>query len=62
MATDIIIFDDATISDRATFDRPHQYAAGITFVIVNGETVLANGEMTKARPGVALRGTGASTE
>lgn len=59
-AADIVIFDDAAISDRATFDRPHQYAAGISFVLVNGQTVLANGEMTKARPGVALRGVGAS--
>jgi N-acyl-D-amino-acid deacylase len=61
-AADIVIFDDATIGDRATYDQPHQYAAGISFVIVNGQAVLANGEMTKARPGIALRGPGAVTK
>jgi N-acyl-D-amino-acid deacylase len=60
-AADLVIFDDAIISDRATFARPHQYPVGISFVFVNGEAVLANGEMTKARPGVALRGPGAKT-
>ena len=55
-AADLVIFDEATINDRASFEQPHQYAAGISFVIVNGETVFANGEMTKSRPGVALRG------
>lgn len=59
-AADLVIFDDATIADRATYDQPHQYAAGISYVIVNGEAVLANGEMTRARPGMALRGPGAS--
>jgi N-acyl-D-amino-acid deacylase len=57
-AADIVIFDETKIGDRATFEQPHQYAAGIGFVIVNGQTVLANGEMTKARPGMALRGPG----
>lgn len=58
-AADVVIFDESEISDRATFDRPHQYAAGIAFVIVNGQPVLSEGEMTKQRPGVALRGPGA---
>jgi N-acyl-D-amino-acid deacylase len=58
-AADIVIFDDAKISERSTFEQPHQYAAGISFVIVNGQAVLANGEMTQARPGMALRGPGA---
>jgi len=59
-AADIVIFDETKIGDRATFEQPHQYAAGISFVIVNGQPVLANGEMTKARPGMALRGPGGS--
>ncbi|MDT5062620.1 MAG: N-acyl-D-amino-acid deacylase [Acidobacteriota bacterium] len=58
-AADVVIFDDAKISERSTFEQPHQYAAGISFVIVNGQAVLANGEMTQARPGMALRGPGA---
>jgi N-acyl-D-amino-acid deacylase len=54
-AADLVIFDEASISDRATFEQPHQYPLGISFVIVNGVTVLDNGQMTTARPGVALR-------
>jgi N-acyl-D-amino-acid deacylase len=54
-AADLVIFDEKLIGDRASFGQPHQYATGISFVFVNGETVFANGEMTKTRPGVALR-------
>jgi N-acyl-D-amino-acid deacylase len=61
-AADIVIFDDAGINDRATFEQPHQYPVGISFVFVNGEAVMANNEMTKARPGIALRGPGAASE
>jgi N-acyl-D-amino-acid deacylase len=57
-AADLVIFDENTIMDQATFDKPHQFPVGISYVIVNGETVLANGQMTEARPGVALRGSG----
>lgn len=57
-AADFVIFDENTIADQATFDKPHQFPAGISYVIVNGETVLANGQITEARPGVALRGGG----
>ena len=55
-AADIVIFDENTIIDQATFDKPHQYPLGISYVLVNGTVVLANNEMTDARPGVALRG------
>jgi N-acyl-D-amino-acid deacylase len=51
-----VIFDEKTIADRATFDKPHQYPVGMSYVIVNGEVVFANEQMTSARPGVALRG------
>jgi N-acyl-D-amino-acid deacylase len=61
-AADLVIFDEKTIADRATFDKPHQYATGISYVIVNGEPVLADGAMTSARPGVALRSTGVALE
>jgi N-acyl-D-amino-acid deacylase len=57
-AADLVIFDDATIADRATFARPHQYPVGISYVIVNGKTVFMNGQLTGSRPGVALRGPG----
>jgi N-acyl-D-amino-acid deacylase len=57
-AADFVIFDENTIGDQATFDKPHQFPVGISYVIVNGETVFANGQMTEARPGIALRGPG----
>jgi len=59
-AADIVIFDENTINDLATFEQPHQYAAGISYVLVNGDIVFGNGAMTFARPGVALRGPAAS--
>jgi N-acyl-D-amino-acid deacylase len=57
-AGDLVIFDEKTIADRATFDKPHQYPVGISYVIVNGEQVFANGQMAGARPGMTLRGPG----
>jgi len=57
-AADIVIFDEKTISDQATFDKPHQYPLGISYVLVNGAVVLVNNQITEARPGVALRGAG----
>jgi N-acyl-D-amino-acid deacylase len=51
---DIVIFDRATVGDAATFDKPHAYARGIPYVLVNGVLVVKNGEHTGAKPGVAL--------
>lgn len=59
-AADLVIFDEKTIADRATFDRPHQFPVGISYVLVNGELAFADGQMTGARAGVALAGTGHS--
>ena len=58
MFADVVIFDPATIADRATFEKPHQYAVGVRDVLVNGVVVLRNGEHTNARPGRALWGRG----
>ncbi|MGH7711534.1 MAG: N-acyl-D-amino-acid deacylase family protein, partial [Gemmatimonadaceae bacterium] len=52
---DLVIFDAATVADRATFERPHQYPVGIKHVIVNGVSVVENEVMTAARPGRVLR-------
>ncbi len=60
-AADMVIFDEKTIIDRATFDKPHQFPVGISSVIVNGQLVFADGQMTEARSGVALRGAGYSS-
>jgi N-acyl-D-amino-acid deacylase len=52
---DVVVFDPATIADRATFEQPHQYAVGVRHVFVNGIQVLKDGEHTNATPGRALR-------
>jgi N-acyl-D-amino-acid deacylase len=59
-AADLVILDENTVSDRATFEKPHQFPTGISYVIVNGEVVLAGDALTESRPGMALRGAGAS--
>lgn len=56
MKADVAVWDPATITDKATFADPHQYAEGVAVVIVNGAIVFVNGEMTAARPGRVLRG------
>src|SRR5438067_666357 len=58
MFADVVVFDPATIADRATFEKPHQYAIGVKHVFVNGVQVLKNGEHTGAKPGRALSGPG----
>jgi N-acyl-D-amino-acid deacylase len=58
MFADVVVFDPATIGDRATFDKPHQYAVGMKHVFVNGVQVLKDGEHTGAKPGRALAGPG----
>jgi len=59
MFADVAVFDPATIADRATFEKPHQYAVGMRHVFVNGVQVLKDGEHTGATPGRALKGPGA---
>src|SRR2546427_5805458 len=58
MFADVVVFDPAMISDRATFEKPHQYAVGVKHVFVNGVQVIKDGEHTGAKPGRALWGPG----
>jgi N-acyl-D-amino-acid deacylase len=58
MFADVVVFDPATIADRATFEKPHQYATGVKHVFVNGVQVIKDGEHTGAKPGRALSGPG----
>ena len=58
LAADLVIFDPATVADRATFTDPFQYPAGIPTVVVNGRVVLDQGRHTGERPGVVIRGKG----
>lgn len=55
MAADIVVFDPATVADKATFERPHQYSAGFEWVLVNGKVAVDGGKVTAARGGVAVR-------
>lgn len=54
-AADVTVFDAATVSDKGTFDNPHQYPVGIEYVLVNGEAVVDGGKFTTARAGKVLR-------
>ncbi len=56
---DIAVFDPARVIDRATFADPHQYAAGVEYVLVNGVLAVDGGAHTGARPGRVLYGPGA---
>jgi len=54
MAADLVVFDLATIRDKATFFEPHQYSEGIEYVFVNGVAVIDRTEITWALPGRVL--------
>jgi N-acyl-D-aspartate/D-glutamate deacylase len=58
MAADVTVFNAGTIIDNATYEKPHQYATGVEYVIVNGKVVLDRGQHTGARPGTILYGPG----
>jgi len=55
---DIIIFDPASVKDKATFEKPHQYSEGMIHVFVNGRQVLKDGDHTGAKPGRFVKGPG----
>jgi N-acyl-D-amino-acid deacylase len=55
---DIVVFDPATIQDHATFEKPQQFATGVSHVVVNGGVALSNGEPTGEATGRVVRGQG----
>jgi N-acyl-D-amino-acid deacylase len=59
---DIAVFDPRAIADHATLENPHAFATGVRHVVVNGATVLKEGEMTGIRPGRFVRGPGVSIQ
>jgi N-acyl-D-amino-acid deacylase len=60
MKADVIVFDPATVADRAQYDKPHQYSVGVHEVIVNGKLVLHGDQVTPERPGRVLVGPSAA--
>ena len=55
MFADLVLFDPATVIDRATPAEPHLVSVGIARVWVNGAEVFADGKTTTARPGKVIR-------
>lgn len=53
-AADLVVFDPSTVSDAATFEKPHAFARGFSWVLVNGVAVIRNGEHSGAKPGAVL--------
>jgi N-acyl-D-amino-acid deacylase len=52
---DVVVFDPKAFRDAATFEKPHQYAAGIKFLFVNGKAAIDGGEFKEVLAGRALR-------
>lgn len=52
---DIVVFDSAAVSDRATFEAPHQLSTGVRYLTINGTVVIDDGRHTGAMPGLILR-------
>jgi N-acyl-D-amino-acid deacylase len=57
-AADIIVFDETTVNDKATFEKPHQFSVGFKYVLVNGQLVIDEGIHNGTRSGQTLKGPG----
>ena len=58
LAADLVIFDENTVQDQSTFEAPHQYSTGFSYVIVNGKLVVDQGKHNGVRSGQVLYGPG----
>lgn len=52
---DLVLFDPDKVTDKATFQQPHQYSEGFDLVLVNGQPIVEEGKVTGARPGRIVR-------
>ena len=57
-AADILVFDEKTVSDKATYERPHAYSVGFKFVLVNGKLTVENGKHNEMKAGQIIYGKG----
>ncbi len=55
LMADLVVFDPATVADKATYQQPHQYPVGIDYVLVNGQIEVDSGKFTSARGGRVIR-------
>jgi len=55
MWADVVVFDAGRVSDKATYQDPHQFPEGIIHVLVNGRFVVKDGQQTGMLPGKVLR-------
>lgn len=55
MAADIVVFDENTVTDLSTYEKPHAYSKGFQYVLVNGKIVVEEGRHTGERNGTTLR-------
>lgn len=58
MYADICVFDLENFKDKATFEEPHQYSQGLSYVIVNGKIAIQDYKHTQNRSGIILYGGG----
>lgn len=56
MKADVVVFDPDRVEDKATFEKPHQFAVGVQDVVVNGKALIADGNLTNQRSGRILYG------
>jgi N-acyl-D-amino-acid deacylase len=57
-AADIVIFNEAEVNDKATFENPHQFSVGFKYVLVNGKLEMEDGKQNTTRSGRSLKGPG----
>jgi N-acyl-D-amino-acid deacylase len=55
MAADILVFDEKQVKDLSTYEKPHAYSTGFTYVFVNGQLVVDNGQHLGTRSGMTLK-------
>jgi N-acyl-D-aspartate/D-glutamate deacylase len=52
---DVVVFDPKSFRDRATFEKPHQYATGVRYLFVNGKLAIEDGKYQNVLDGKVLR-------
>jgi len=56
MYADLVLFDERTVADTATYPDPHRYPVGIEYVMVNGRLAVEKGQRLDVLGGRVLRG------